>query len=138
MKPRYLHGLLDTSVVVELTDLIRSGQLPLESDISSITLAELSVGPLVAKTPQEQSARQSVLQLVEASFDPLPFDDTTARVFSRVAAQLRNSGRKTQARAFDALIASVAIQHELPLFTKNPQDFEGIDGLEVVAINNKF
>jgi len=138
MKPRYLHGLLDTSVVVELTDLIRSGQLPLESDISSITLAELSVGPLVAKTPQEQSARQSVLQLVEASFDPLPFDETTARVFGRVAAQLRNSGRKTQARAFDALIASAAIQHELPLFTKNPEDFEGIDGLEVVAINNKF
>jgi predicted nucleic acid-binding protein len=75
---------------------------------------------------------------VEASFDPLPFDETTARVFGRVAAQLRNSGRKTQARAFDALIASAAIQHELPLFTKNPQDFEGIDGLEVVAINNKF
>ena len=138
MKPRYLHGLLDTSVVVELTDFISSGQLPLESDISSITLAELSVGPLVAKTPQEQSARQSVLQLVEASFDPLPFDETTARVFGRVAAQLRNSGRKTQARAFDALIASVAIQHELPLFTKNPQDFQDIQDLEVVAINGKF
>ncbi|MDD2817877.1 MAG: type II toxin-antitoxin system VapC family toxin [Candidatus Nanopelagicales bacterium] len=138
MKPRYLHGLLDTSVVVELTDFISSGQLPLESDISSITLAELSVGPLVAKTPQEQSARQSVLQLVEASFDPLPFDETTARVFGRVAAQLRNSGRKTKARAFDALIASVAIQHELPLFTKNPQDFQDIQGLEVVAINGKF
>lgn len=138
MKPRYLHGLLDTSVVVELTDFISSGQLPLESDISSITLAELSVGPLVAKTPQEQSARQSVLQLVEASFDPLPFDETTARVFGRVAAQLRNSGRKTKARAFDALIASVAIQHELPLFTKNPQDFQDIQDLEVVAINGKF
>ncbi|CAB4630673.1 unannotated protein [freshwater metagenome] len=138
MKPRYLHGLLDTSVVVELTDFISSGQLPLESDISSITLAELSVGPLVAKTPQEQSARQSVLQLVEASFDPLPFDETTARVFGRVAAQLRNSGRKTKARAFDALIASVAIQHDLPLFTKNPQDFQDIQDLEVVAINGKF
>ena len=138
MKPRYLHGLLDTSVVVELTDHIRTGQLPLESEISSITLAELSVGPLVAKTPQEQSARQSVLQLVEASFDPLPFDETSARVFGRVAAQLRNSGKKTQARAFDALIASVALQHELPLFTKNPQDFEGIDGLEVVVIDNKL
>ena len=138
MKPRYLHGLLDTSVVVELTDHIRTGQLPLESEISSITLAELSVGPLVAKTPQEQSARQSVLQLVEASFDPFPFDETSARVFGRVAAQLRNSGKKTQARAFDALIASVAIQHELPLFTKNPQGFEGIDGLEVVVIDNKL
>ena len=138
MKPRYLHGLLDTSVVVELTDFISSGQLPLESDISSITLAELSVGPLVAKTPQEQSARQSVLQLVEANFDPLPFDETTARVFGRVAAQLRNSGRKTKARAFDALIASVAIQHDLPLFTKNPQNFQDIQDLEVVAINGKF
>ena len=75
---------------------------------------------------------------MEASFDPLPFDETTARVFGRVAAQLRNSGRKTKARAFDALIASVAIQHDLPLFTKNPQDFQDIQDLEVVAINGKF
>jgi predicted nucleic acid-binding protein len=127
--------LLDTSVVVDLPHLIGTDALPLESEICSITLAELSVGPLIAKTPAEQSARQAVLQIVESAFDPLPFDETSARVFGRVAAELRNSGRKTKAKAFDALIASMAIQHNLPLFTQNASDFEWIEGLEVIAVS---
>jgi len=132
------HGLLDTSVVVDLPRLINTDSLPLESEICAITLAELSVGPLIAKTPAEQSARQSLLQIVESTFDPLPFDETSARIFGRVAAQLRNSGRKTKAKAFDALIASVAIQYELPLFTQNESDFEWIDGLEVIAVSSPW
>jgi predicted nucleic acid-binding protein len=135
MTSRHAHGLLDTSVVVDLPHLIGTDALPLESEICSITLAELSVGPLIAKTPAEQSARQAVLQIVESAFDPLPFDETSARVFGRVAAELRNSGRKTKAKAFDALIASMAIQHNLPLFTQNASDFEWIEGLEVIAVS---
>jgi predicted nucleic acid-binding protein len=136
MTSRHAHGLLDTSVVVDLPHLIGTDALPLESEICAITLAELSVGPLIAKTPAEQSARQSLLQIVESTFDPLAFDENTARIFGRVAAQLRNSGRKTKAKAFDALIASVAIQHELPLFTQNESDFEWIEGLEVIAVSS--
>jgi predicted nucleic acid-binding protein len=136
MTSRHAHGLLDTSVVVDLPHLIGTDALPLESEICSITLAELSVGPLIAKTPAEQSARQAVLQIVESAFDPLPFDETSARVFGRVAAELRNSGRKTKAKAFDALIASMAIQHNLPLFTQNAPDFEWIEGLEVIAVSS--
>ncbi len=136
MTNRHAQGLLDTSVVVDLPRLISSESLPLESEICAITLAELSVGPLIAKTPAEQSARQSLLQIVESTFDPLPFDEGTARVFGRVAAQLRLSGRKTNAKAFDALIASTAIQHELPLFTRNASDFESIEGLEVVSVSS--
>ena len=133
---RHARGLLDTSVVVALPTLMDTSALPLESEISSITLAELSVGPLIAKTPVEQSARQAVLQIVESTFDPLPFDDTSARIFGRVAAQLRHSGRKGRATAFDALIASVAMQHDLPLFTQNASDFAGIDGLEVIGVSD--
>jgi predicted nucleic acid-binding protein len=136
MTSRHAHGLLDTSVVVDLPHLIGTDALPLESEICSITLAELSVGPLIAKTPAEQSARQAVLQIVESAFDPLPFDETSARVFGRVAAELRNSGRKTKAKAFDALIASMAIQHNLTLFTQNASDFEWIEGLEVIAVSS--
>jgi prevent-host-death family protein len=40
-------------------------------------------------------------------------------------------GRKTTARAYDALIAASAIAHGLPLFTCNPNDFEAIPGLDV-------
>jgi len=123
-------GLLDTSVVIELGTLALN-DLPNESFISAITLAELSVGPLVATTPDERVRRQSVLQVAEASFSPLPFDAETARVFGRVAAALRDSGRKTRARAYDALIAATAIRHELPVYTRNPDGFEGITTLTV-------
>ena len=123
-------GLLDTSVVIDLGSLAAT-DLPRESFISAITLAELSVGPLVAATDDERSARQSVLQVAEAHFTPLPFDAEAARAFGRVAAVLRGSGRKSRARAYDALIAASAIRHELPVYTRNPDDFAGIDGLTV-------
>lgn len=123
-------GLLDTSVVIELGSLAAS-DLPQESFISAITLAELSVGPLVASTDDERSARQSVLQVAEAHFTPLPFDAESARAFGRVAAGLRSSGRRRRARAYDALIAATAIRHGLPIYTRNPEDFSGITGLVV-------
>ena len=102
--------------------------------MSAITLAELSVGPLVATTDEERSARQSVLQQVEADFHPIPFDDRAARAFGRVAAELRASGRKTTARAYDALIAATAVANDLPVFTRNPDDFSGIGLLTVVML----
>jgi tRNA(fMet)-specific endonuclease VapC len=74
------------------------------------------------------------LQQAEADFDPLPFDASAARAFGQVAASLRRSGRKTTARAYDAMIAATAVAHSLPVYTCNPADFSGIDGLEVVAI----
>ncbi len=123
-------GLLDTSVVIELGSLAPD-DLPQESFISAITLAELSVGPLVAATDDERIARQSVLQVTEAHFTPLPFDAESARAFGRVAAALRGSGRKHRARAYDALIAATALSHALPVYTRNPDDFSGIDGLTV-------
>jgi tRNA(fMet)-specific endonuclease VapC len=126
-------GLLDTSVVVALGEADESG-LPRRCLVSAITLAELSAGPLVAKTDSERMARQSVLQQVEADFDPIPFDDRAARAFGRVAAQLRASGRKRSARAYDALIAATAVANGLPVYTRNPADFTGIDGLEVVTL----
>jgi predicted nucleic acid-binding protein len=99
-----------------------------------VTLAELSVGPLVAKGESERIARQSQLQQAEADFEPLPFDASAARAFGRVAASLRRSGRKATARTYDAMIAATALANDLPLYTCNPSDFSGIDGLDVVAI----
>lgn len=127
-------GLLDTSTVILLPRLRDPDALPAEPRISTITLAELSVGPLVAWDDEERAARLAHLLQAEADFDPLPFDADAARAFGQVAASLRRSGRKTSARAFDAMIAAVAVANELPLYTCNPDDFSGIDGLTVVAI----
>jgi tRNA(fMet)-specific endonuclease VapC len=132
---KYLRGLLDTSVVVSLGGLADVDDLPARCFVSAITLAELSVGPLVAKTDRERIARQSVLQQVEADFHPIPFDDRAARAFGRVAAELRASGRKTTARAYDALIAATAVANDLPVFTRNVGDFSDIASLIVVDVD---
>ena len=108
--------------------------LPDKPLITAITLAELTVGPLVATSDQERAARQAHLQQAESDFDALPFDASAARAFGRVAASLRQSGRKTTARSYDAMIAATALAHALPVYTCNPDDFAGIDGLEVVAV----
>ena len=75
-----------------------SPPFPTEPLITAITLAELSVGPLVAATDEERAARQAHLQQAEADFDPLPFDAGAARTFGQVAAALRRAGRKPAAR----------------------------------------
>jgi len=127
-------GLLDTSVVISLGGITDPAVLPARCFVSAITLAELSVGPLVARNDSDRIARQSVLQQVEADFDPIPFDAPAARAFGRVAAQLRASGRKTSARAYDALIAATAVANGLPVYTRNPADFAGIEALTVVTV----
>ncbi len=124
-------GLLDTNTLILLERVNDQSSLPRQAVISSITLAELSVGPLVAANAKERATRQARLQQTEADFDPLPFDASAARVFGRVAASLRQAGRKTQARAYDAMIAAIAISNGLPLYTCNPADFDHIEELDV-------
>lgn len=51
-----------------------------------------------------------------------------------MAASLRRVGRKTKTRAYDALIAATAMAHDLPRYTCNPDDFAGIDGLDIVPV----
>lgn len=127
-------GILDTSTLILLGRLQESDPLPAEPLITAITLAELSVGPLVASTDGERAARQAHVQQAEADFEPLPFDADAARSFGRVAAGLRSAGRKPGARAYDAMIAAIAISNDLPLHTCNPRDFTGIEELTVIAV----
>lgn len=136
MSPRRPVGLLDTSTVILLARLGNAQQLPIEPLISSITLAELSVGPLVATSDAERAARQAHLQQAETDFEPIPFDSRAARAFGQVSADLRAAGRKTKARAYDALIAAIAIANELPLFTVNPSDFQSISALDLEPIDH--
>jgi tRNA(fMet)-specific endonuclease VapC len=108
--------------------------LPVEPLITSVTLAELTVGPLVAATDAERAARQAHVQQAEADFDPLPFDAAAARAFGRVAASMRRAGRKPSARAYDAMIAATALARQLPVYTCNPDDFAKVDDLTVVPV----
>jgi tRNA(fMet)-specific endonuclease VapC len=127
-------GILDTSTVVLLNRLVDPAVLPAEPLITAVTLAELAVGPLVAVEEGERARRQAHLQQAEADFVPLPFDAGAARAFGGVAASLGRAGRKAAARAYDAMIAAIALANDLPIYTCNPDDFSAIEGLEVIAV----
>lgn len=127
-------GLLDTSVVIDLHS-IHQDLLPSESAISSVTLAELGAGPHAATDATQRSIRQERLQWAEATFDAIPFDVAAARIYGRAYALVRAARRQPRSRFADLLIASVAAANRLPLYTRNPTDFEGLDSLiAVVAV----
>jgi len=124
-----VRGLLDTSVVIALEELAAE-LLPEEPAISALTLAELAAGPLATDDEDERARRQDRLQRVETLLDPLPFDASAARAYGRVYAATRAADRKSRgARAVDLMIAAVALAHELPLFTRNPDDFAHLAGI---------
>jgi tRNA(fMet)-specific endonuclease VapC len=126
-------GILDTNAVIKLERLLPE-HLPRKPLITTVTLAELSVGPLTAESEAIAAERQTHLQMAETDFTPLPFDADAARAFGRVSASLRRAGRKTAARTYDAMIAATALANGLAVHTCNPDDFAGIDGLDVVAV----
>ncbi|MFZ0159524.1 MAG: type II toxin-antitoxin system VapC family toxin [Kineosporiaceae bacterium] len=128
MSERAERGLVDTTVIIHLPR-IDPLQLPLETAISSITLAELSTGPLATDEPGERAARIGRLQRVEAAYHPLPFDAAAARNYGPVYAAALAAGRTPRRRPADLLIACVAMANDLPLFTVNPQDFAGLEHL---------
>lgn len=120
--------------MIRLPALKCTGLLPTVPLISTVTLAELSVGPLVVDDEEERADRQARLQRVEADFEPIPFDADAARAFGQVAAALRRAGRKHSARTYDAMIAATAVARDLPLYTSNPDDVTAIGHLHVVAV----
>jgi len=127
-------GVLDTSVVID-HDLISVEQLPDESAITSVTLAELAACPHATENPDERARRQDRLQWATATWDPLPFDEESARMYGRVFAATRAAGQSSRARLADLLIASTAAANGLPLYTRNPSDFGALIGmLKVVKI----
>ncbi|MFC5942622.1 type II toxin-antitoxin system VapC family toxin [Micromonospora harpali] len=123
-------GLIDTNIVIHLAAL-DSDQLPDEMVVSAVTLAELSAGPHHTD-PRERARRMSVLQHVEATFGPLPFDGEAARAIGMVAAAVLATGRGTRRRTVDLMTASIAHAHGLPLYTTNPTDFAGLTDLVTV------
>ena len=128
-------GLLDTSVVIDL-ERLDPAQLPIESAVSAITMAELAAGPHATQDADERARRQDRLQRAEAVFDPLPFDSEASRAYGRIYAAVLGAGRKARgARAVDLLIAATACSTGLPLYTRNPDDFHSLhDLIEVVPV----
>lgn len=121
-------GLLDTSVVID-HDVIDHALLPDESAIAAITLAELAAGPHATEDKDERARRQDRLQWATSTWDPLPFDGDAARMYGRMFAAARAAGQTSRSRLADLLIASTAAANGLPLYTRNPSDFEALKAI---------
>lgn len=132
MPERRPAGLLDTSVVIDL-DVIDGGQLPLTVGVSAITMAELAAGPASTSDPAERARRQDRLQRAEAAFESIPLGAEAARAYGRVHAAVVASGRQPRPRFADLLIAATAVAENLPLDTRNPKDFAGLEDLVVIV-----
>jgi predicted nucleic acid-binding protein len=126
-------GLIDTSVVIDWDDPAVVEGLPDEVAVSTITLAELATGPHLTTDATQRAARQARLQQAEALFDPLDFDRAAARSYGVVVAAVVAAGRSHRPRVADLLIASVAHANGLALYTRNPADFAGLEGVVTVT-----
>jgi hypothetical protein len=120
-----MRAILDTSVVIA-TDIE-----PLEGElaISAITLAELHFGVLVAKQRKVRAERLRRLLELQRTFDALPLNEAVAASYGQVAAAVVEAGRQPRARSMDMLIAATAHAHSARLYTRNADDFDGLDDL---------
>lgn len=129
----HAQGLVDTNIVI-LRDWLTGDQLPRQVAISAVTLAELSAGPHSvvgddAGARAERARRTAILQRAESEFDPLPFDAPAARLYGQLAGAVIAHGRTPRRRIADLQIAAIAAAQGLPLYTTDPDDYEGLGEL---------
>lgn len=122
-------ALIDTSVLIA-GDI---APIPGVLAISAISLAELQFGVLVAKTAAVRAERLRRLSILQKHFDALPVDDAVAISYGRLAAAVVDAGRQPRRRALDLLIAATAHAHGARLYTRNIDDFTGLENLIDIA-----
>ncbi|MEU1982193.1 type II toxin-antitoxin system VapC family toxin [Nocardia sp. NPDC019395] len=131
-KFRHPVGLLDTCVLIDST-VIDDADLPIQPRISTVTLAELGLGVAMASDAETLALRTERLLEIEHAFDALPFSSTAARRFTSMAKLVVAVGRKPKPRKMDLMIAAIASVNDLPLFTRNADDFKGLEPLLTVV-----
>lgn len=122
-------GLIDTSVAVGF-DVLDRACLPLELAVSTITLAELSTGPLATGSRSVRLKRARGLSQIESIAEVIAFDRRCATAYARIYLASLQHGRKARGRrAMDLLIAATALAHGLPIYTLNASDLRGLERL---------
>ncbi len=75
--------------------------------------------------------------LIGDSLDRVAVDANVVRSYGRLAAAVRENGRRPRARALDLMIAATAHAHGARLMTRNAEDLRGIEELvEIDSIAN--
>ena len=127
-----MRALLDTSFFVATESGRPLGEMDgvTETEVSVVTLAELTLGVLMAND-DDRPARGATLSAVESTWDPLPVDAEVARQFARIAAALRADRRRIP--ILDVLVAATAIAEQIPVVTQD-HDYDAIPGVEVIRV----
>jgi len=127
-----MRALLDTSVFIATESGRPRSEMAgvTETEISVVTLAELTLGVLMANDV-DRPARVATLSAVESTWEPMPVDAEVARQFARIVAALRASRRRVP--ILDALVAATAIVERIPVVTQD-RDYDEISGLEVIRV----
>lgn len=134
MSIRHPIGVLDTCAYLDL-GVLDAQSLPETPEITAITLAELNQGVAMAKDPVTRAARSEQLGAAIVEFGPLPFDEAAATRYGTLVALTIAANRDPRPRRMDLLIAATASANNLPLYTRNPTDFKGLEAmLEIVAL----
>ncbi|GAA3471382.1 type II toxin-antitoxin system VapC family toxin [Nonomuraea roseola] len=132
MTERHAAGVIDTCVYIGL-DSIPPAHLPDYPDITTITLAELHQGVAMAKNAVVRAARVEKLGAAVVDFDPLPFDSEAAARYGSLVTLTLAADRDPKPRRMDLLIAAIASSRGLPLFTRNADDFKGLESLLTIV-----
>jgi predicted nucleic acid-binding protein len=128
---RYASGVLDTCAYIDLGHL-DPVFLPEVPEITAITMAELQQGVAMAKNAITRAARTELLGTAIVDFDPLPFDGEAAARYGMLVALTNEAKRDPRPRRLDLMIAAIASTHDLPLFTRNGDDFAGLEDMVTV------
>jgi predicted nucleic acid-binding protein len=123
---------LDTCAYIDL-DVIDPAALPAIPEITAVTLAELHQGVAMARDAATRAARTEKLGAAVADFDSLSFDGEAAARYGTLVALAINAGRDPRPRRMDLMIAAIASARGLPLYTRNAEDFRGLDCVVAVV-----
>lgn len=118
-------AILDTSVLIGAA----TTPLPGIVAISAASLAELHFGVLVAQDVATRAERLRRLSVIQRHFDALPIDDSVAASYGKLASAVVAAGRQPRRRTMDLLIAATALAHGATLYTRNLDDFAGLESL---------
>ena len=130
----YESGVLDTCTYIDL-GLLEPAALPKIPELTAITMAELHQGVVMARDAATRATRTEKLGAAIVDFEPLPFDGQAAARYGTLVALTLAANRDPKPRRMDLMIAAIASSRGLPLYTRNKQDFGGLDDMiTVIAV----
>ncbi|GHH50346.1 type II toxin-antitoxin system VapC family toxin [Lentzea cavernae] len=131
MTERPASGVLDTCAYIDL-GLLDPADLPVTPELTTVTMAELHQGVAMAKDAASRAARTEKLGAAIVEFEPLPFDGQAAARYGTLVALTMVANRNPKPRRMDLMIAAVASSRGLPLYTRNADDFKGLDDMVTI------